>query len=162
MLIKKKKKKKRLKKKLKCNIPFDECETLGWDREGALQCTQISCFPPAFQWPLFSSVTSFPSSYCQQEQRPQGWGLFYISGVLLVLIQGLFCPSWLHRVGACGPKGWLRGWIPTPVSPHAKEVPVTIIVVMTLFPNSLLRQQCKPVVKHTIHYGHPQTEAKLE
>lgn len=80
MLIKKKKKKKRLKKKLKCNIPFDECETLGWDREGALSAHRLTASLLHFSG-LFSCVMLSSSSYWQQEEEPPGWGLFYLSGV---------------------------------------------------------------------------------
>lgn len=138
---------------------------------------------------FFFPVMMFSSSYCQQEDEP-GLGLFYISGVILFYISGVIilhfwgCFTFLGLTGCAvlsqgllcvhrkSPEGSLPlcaapaqdslAGAPTPCSPHAKEVPALVIVVMTLFPNSLLRQQCKPVVKHTIHYGHPQTEAKLE
>ncbi|XP_016159798.1 PREDICTED: KAT8 regulatory NSL complex subunit 1 [Ficedula albicollis] len=46
--------------------------------------------------PSLAGPKSRAPSYCQQEEEPPGWGLFYISGVnwvLLVLIQGLVCDS---------------------------------------------------------------------
>lgn len=91
--------------------------------------------------------------------QPRGWGMAAVPGEGPLVGPKPSLSAGEPHVGLVPAPAGSPGLPGSPPPPPCAQA--GFVVVMTLFPNSLLRQQCKPVVKRTLHDGHSQTEAKL-